>query len=378
MKTLFALVCSMGLASAAWAEGGNVYVMSNGISGNQVAVLSRAGGGALTVSGTYSTGGNGSGVGTADPFDPLGSQNALLLSEDHHWLFAVDAGSNQISVLRILGDRLALADVVPSGGNYPVSLAQRGNRIYVLNSNDGGNVTGFWFDGFGKLHPIPGSTRLLHAQTPDVGAQPDSLRSPTQLQFTPDGAWLVVPIKNLDALGTIQLFAVGEDGALAEAPVITNSFDPLPFGFMFDRKGHLLITEGLAGAVTSYRVEDDGTLAAIDRTVKNGQIATCWIDGTSQFVYASNTNSNTLSGYRLDRDGSLQLLNANGIAFDLGANHDPVDVRVSGDRRFLDVANTGNGSVSTFRIDPVDGKLLPVGETAVFPALSGMEGLAAE
>jgi len=352
--------------------------MSNGATENRIAVLGRHADGTLAIKGTYSTGGQGSGVGTADPFDALGSQNSLLLSQDRHWLFAVDAGSNQVSVLRIEGDRLVLTDVVPSGGSYPASLAQRGDVLEVLNAGEGGNITGFRIGFDAHLHPIPGSTRLLHAVTPYVGSQPNSFYTPTQVQFTPDGDWLVVPVKNLAGIGTLQMFRVGWDGAVAQKPLVTNDLEPLPFGFMFDRRGHLLITEADTASMSSYEVGENGALEVISPLVKTGQIATCWVDGTDHFLYASNTNANTLSGFALGRNGSLTLLEPSGIAADLGANHEPADVKVSGDQQFLYVSNTGAGTVATFRINPRNGKLTALGETAVFPPLSGMAGLTAQ
>jgi 6-phosphogluconolactonase len=380
MRTLqlLASVGLLGVASQAWSQWGDVYAMSNGATENQITVLGRHADGTLAIKGTYSTGGQGSGLGTADPFDALGSQNSLLLSQDRHWLFAVDAGSNQVSVLRIDGDRLVLTDVVPSGGSYPASFAQRGDVLEVLNAGEGGNITGFRIGFDGHLQPIPGSTRLLHAVTPYVGSQPNSFYSPTQVQFTPDGEWLVVAIKNLAAFGTIQTFSVSRDGAVAQKPAITTDLDPLPFGFMFDRRGHLLVTEADTASMTSYDIEENGTVKPISALVKTGQIATCWVDGTDHYLYTSNTNANTLSSFALGKDGSLSLLEPSGVAADMGANHEPADVKVSGDQQFLYVGNTGAGTVATFRINPSNGQLTALGEVSVFPPLSGMEGLTAQ
>src|SRR5436305_1920706 len=96
VKTLFALALlpafALGSGGAALARGnvGAVYTLTNAAAGNRVAVFDRASDGALTPAGTYSTGGLGSG-------DGLGSQGALALSQGNKWLFAVNAGSNEIS-----------------------------------------------------------------------------------------------------------------------------------------------------------------------------------------------------------------------------------------------------------------------------------------
>jgi hypothetical protein len=54
--------------------------------------------------------------GTINP----GSQGSLILNDDETRLFAVDAGSNQISVVKVLDGHLSLAGVFPSGGAGPV------------------------------------------------------------------------------------------------------------------------------------------------------------------------------------------------------------------------------------------------------------------
>jgi hypothetical protein len=82
-----------------------------------------------------------------------------------------DAGSNQISVLRILpGGLLALVrgGVVPSAGVLPLGVAVHGKLVYVVNAGTGGsNYTGFRLTPAGRLAPVPGSTVALPS-----GSQP--------------------------------------------------------------------------------------------------------------------------------------------------------------------------------------------------------------
>ena len=80
---VFALVLSAvawgGVAVAAPGAIGAVYVLTNATSGNAVAVWNRAADGTLTAAGSYVTGGQGNGGG-------LGSQGAIILSQDNQWL----------------------------------------------------------------------------------------------------------------------------------------------------------------------------------------------------------------------------------------------------------------------------------------------------
>src|SRR2546430_6410732 len=81
------------VAAAADAPGA-VFALTNQVAGNSVATFARAADGSLTWAGSVATGGTGAGSG-------LGSQGALALSDDGRWLFAVHAGSNEVSAFRV-------------------------------------------------------------------------------------------------------------------------------------------------------------------------------------------------------------------------------------------------------------------------------------
>ena len=114
-----------------------------------MAVFNRDAHGQLTPAGEFSTGGAGDPVpqGTDPATDPLASQGALILDQGNQFLFAVNAGSNQISVVAIgANGQLTPASVSSSGGVNPVSLASTESRLYVVNAGDSShaaNVTGF-------------------------------------------------------------------------------------------------------------------------------------------------------------------------------------------------------------------------------------------
>ena len=121
---------------------GHVYVNDNTAGENTVAGFDRHADGTLSpIPGSpFAVGGAGSGHG-------IGSQGALQLSADGRYLLAADAGSNQISVLRIKPNgslTRAEGSPVASGGNEPVSIAVHDSLVYVANAGDGGsNYTGF-------------------------------------------------------------------------------------------------------------------------------------------------------------------------------------------------------------------------------------------
>ena len=133
---------------------GAVYTLTNTASGNAVAVFDRAGNGTLTAAGSYATGGNGTGA-------ALGSQNSVIMNNNEKWLFAVDAGSNDIAVFSVDPVGLTLIGRTPSGGTDPISLTVHKDVLYVLNAGGAGNITGFNVMGDGTLVAIPNSTEPL-------------------------------------------------------------------------------------------------------------------------------------------------------------------------------------------------------------------------
>src|ERR1700733_12966636 len=110
---------------------GHVYLDGNTAGANTVAAYDRAPDGSLTPTpgSPFAAGGAGLGAG-------LGSQGAIQLADNGRYVLAVDAGSNQISVLRTNRDG-SLTQVpgspVSSGGVEPVSIAVHGNLVYVAN-----------------------------------------------------------------------------------------------------------------------------------------------------------------------------------------------------------------------------------------------------
>jgi 6-phosphogluconolactonase len=100
---------------------GHVYLNDNTAGTNTIAAFDRHTDGSLSpIAGSpFAAGGAGTGSG-------LASQGALQFSSDGHFLIAVDAGSNQLSVLRITHDgglRQVAGGVVSSDGADSVSLA---------------------------------------------------------------------------------------------------------------------------------------------------------------------------------------------------------------------------------------------------------------
>ena len=338
-----------------------VFVLTDNPSGNQVVAYDRAANGSLTQVGAYSTGGTG-GVLDGSVVDHTASQGALAYDSSRGLLFAVNAGSSTVSVFHVLGDHLALRQVVSSGGTFPVSVAVRGGLVYVLNALNGGSVQGF--AAFGDfLLPLPGSNRSLGL---NPSATPQFTTTPGQVAFSPDGSKLIVTTKaNSNA---IDVFRVGRVGYLSFAPVVNVEPGTVPFAVSFDRAGNLVVAEAGTNALATYGLNPDGTVSLLHR-VPTGQSATCWVAAAGSFFYASNAGSGSVSGFASGAGGSLSLLG--NTSTDAGT----VDAAATPDGSFLYVQTGAQGNVDAFHVNG-DGSLNAIGSVTV-PGAIGGEGIVA-
>lgn len=338
---------------------GAVYTITNAVSGNEVLVYKRSANGSLSFLNSYPAEGLGSGAG-------LGSQEAVALSKNGRWLFVVNAGSNQVSVFAVRERRLKLIDVIDSGGEMPISLTSHDRLLYVLNAGGSGNISGFRIRENGSLEPLAGSTQPL--SNGGAGESP----GPAQISFSPDGGFLVVTEK---ATNLIDVYTV-EDGA-AGSPVTYPSAGITPFGFAFDRRDHLIVSEAFGGepggsAMSSYEVDED-TFEVISPSVGTTQTAACWvvISKNGKYAYTTNTGSGSISSYRIDKDGAITLLDAQaGLT---GDGSSPIDMTLSNNGRYLYALGAGSHTISIFRVKE-DGSLVALGDVSV---PEGAVGLAA-
>jgi DNA-binding beta-propeller fold protein YncE len=340
---------------------GAVYTMTNQATGNQVLMYSRDSNGTLTLMGRFPTGGRGTG-------DGLGSQGSLVLGNHVPLLFAVNAGSNEISVLATMPTGLRLVHKVNSGGVRPISLTVHNRLLYVLNDGGGSSIAGFTVGQDGHLTPLPNSIRPLSG--PGV--------NPAQIQFSPDGRMLVVTEK---ASNMIDVYRVGSDG-LTTGPLAQPSAGLEPFGFAFHPlTGNLVVSEaandlpGQASA-SSYTLTNNGQLQVVSGAVHNMQQASCWVSLADQLgiAFVSNTASGTISSYRLGQDGSLSLVNPTAATTALGSA--PQDLAMSQLNRYLYVLNAGTGNIGGYQVMS-DGSLMHLGDFAGVPVDAGAQGLAA-
>jgi 6-phosphogluconolactonase (cycloisomerase 2 family) len=338
-----------------------VFVQTDGAAGNQVVAYDRQPDGALTWSGTNDTGGLGGQL-SGSQVDFLASQGSLAYVQNARLLLALNAGSNSVSVFSVRGADLSLLEVVPSGGEFPNSIAVDGNLVYVLNARDGGSLTGFQLSG-SELLAIPGSARALGLTTPTDSTE--FTHTPGQVAFSPSGDQLLVTTKATTS--AIDVYGVHRDGTLSAAPTVNTEAGAVPFALTFDRWGDVVVANAGTNSVTTYHLDPSGVLTAI-ATATTGQAATCWVSTSRDDLYASNAGSGSVSTIA-DRRGSL------GRTTTTGTVPGTVDSATTPDGRFLYVQGGKNGSLDAFSVGPT-GSLAQIGALVVPNAIGG-EGLVA-
>jgi len=322
---------------------GYVYVNDNTAPANTIAGFARHADGTLSAlpGSPFSAGGSGLGSVT-------GSQGALQMAAHGRYLLAVDAGSDQISVLRIHRDgalTLVRDGVVSSNGVRPVSIAVHRRLVYVANAGAGGSdYTGFRLTRGGRLRPLADSTVAL----------PDSA-SPGDVLFNGTGTNLA---GTRVGTGQIDSFSVGADGRLTAAagsPFAAQG--PGPFGSEFrpTNPAELYVSNAHGGAgngtVSAFRVASDGTLSSIGSSpFADLQTAPCWVEIThdGRFLFTVNTASSSISRYAITADGSLRLLGSTPFREPTGLG--PFDARLSPDGGTLWVVAPGRNVVSGFTV----------------------------
>jgi len=348
---------------------GAAFAMTNESGRNRIIEYERARNGELKRVGSIRTRGRGTGT-------DLDTQGAVILSRDHRFLYATNAGSDNVSVFSVRGSELTFVQKVYAM-DVPNSLTMHGDLLYVLVGSVAGNgILGFKVADNGRLTPLPKSFRALSSP----------IAVPGQVQFSPDGRLLLVTQKTTNVAlapkNAIDVFQVKSDGLTTKVPKRAASHGLRPFSLAFRGDGDLVVVEAFnaadgKSAVSSYRVSQNGRLNVRSGSVRNRQTDACWIVVTrdGRHVFTANFGSGTISSYRFTPNGRLRL--KDGKAASLGLLSQPVDLALSGDSRYLYLLLRGTGAVASFAIDD-RGALKPLGvETGGLPVADGASGLAA-
>jgi 6-phosphogluconolactonase len=344
---LVASLSLLGTAAAASASTtspvtGYTYVDGNTATANTIDGFARHADGSLTAMAGSPFAAGGAGLGTG-----LASQGAIQVTRDGRYLLAVDAGSNQISVLRVTagGVPVLLGQPVSSGGIKPVSVAvSPSGLVYVANSGTGGsNYTGFRLSPDGTLTPIPGSTYTV----PDASGLGDVF-------FNALGDHLIGTRTGTSLIDSFVVLPGGRLLAAQGSPSTGQGLGQLGGEFSPASPSQLFISDAHNGAglgtISAYRDSLLGQLSSIGASpYADGQTAPCWVEIShdGRYLFTVNTGSGNISSYSVNPDGSLVLIGSTPIT---GGGAD-TDARLSPDGKYLLVDGSGMHFVSVFAVN---------------------------
>ena len=259
-------------------------------------------------------------------------------------LLATDAGSiGSVCVFAFDARTRTLTPVqgspFPAGrGTRAIAVDPGGRLVYATNAVDG-SISGYTMDpSTGELRTLAGSAFI----STDAGT--------VTLAIDPFGRFLYASNDNVN--GTVSGFAI-EGGSLSHAPKSPLPVAATPGPLAIDPRGRFLYVGASVSA--AYNIDAaNGQLSPI-ATSFAPQPAGLAIDPAGRYLFATYA-SNRVVAYAIATNGALtEISNAT-----TGAG--PRGVAVGRDGRHLFVANAGDGSISTYRID--DGKLTGIGVTA--------------
>jgi 6-phosphogluconolactonase len=321
---------------------GYTYVDGNTATANTIDGFARHADGSLTplAGSPFSAGGAGLGSG-------LASQGAIQVTSDGRYLLAVDAGSNQISVLRVTanGVPVLVGQPVFSGGIKPVSVAVSPfGLVYVANQGNGGSgYSGFRLHRDGSLTPIAGST----INVPDGSGLGDVF-------FNAFGNHLIGTRTGTSLIDSFVVLPGGHLLAAHGSPFTGQGLGQLGAEFSPASPSQLFVSNAHngtdLGTVSAYRDGLFGRLSPIGSSpYADGQTAPCWVEIShdGKYLFTVNTGSGNISSYSINRDGSLVLIGSFAIK---GGGAD-IDARLSPDGNYLLVDGSGMHFVSAFAVN---------------------------
>jgi 6-phosphogluconolactonase (cycloisomerase 2 family) len=341
---------------------GYTYVDGNTAPANTIDGFARHADGSLTplAGSPFSAGGAGLGSG-------LASQGAIQVTADGRYLLAVDAGSNQISVLRLTahGVPVLAGQPAPSDGITPVSVAvSPSGLVYVANQGNGGSgYSGFRLHRDGRLTPIAGSTVTV----PDGSGVGDVF-------FNAFGNHLIGTRTGTSLIDSFVVLPGGRLLAAHGSPFTGQGLGQLGAEFSPTNPSQLFVSNahngtGL-GTVSAYQDGFLGQLTSIGSSpFADGQTAPCWVEIShdGKYLFTVNTGSANISSYAINRNGSLVLIGSFAIK---GGGAD-IDARLSPDGKYLLVDGSGMHFVSVFAVNggnltevPSSPTPLPAGATS--------------
>jgi 6-phosphogluconolactonase len=384
-------MASAGSSSKSKGAAGFMVTQTNDPGGNELVVFSRDAKGKLKQVQSLSTGGDGTtqNVGCGPNCPILDSQGAVDMTPNGKLVFVANGGSDTVTSFVRRGKGYRRVDEQSSGGDLPLSVTTRNGLLYVLNTNDG-TISGIRYTSTGQMSAINNSTKPIAGQGQNMVFPSGGAR---QVGFDNTGDQVVVTelatfLGGTPPPGVISSFAVNSNGTTDDA-VSTRSATPLPFGFAFDRRNNLIVSEvnddtgAMDGSVTSYNYNESTGVPAPINTLTSGGALPCWVSITrnGKYAFVINTGAGRPAGaakYSIGNDGTLT---SKGVTEAPSGTFLWTDPAQSRDSKYLYVLaptgpmNTEDSHIDQYKISSRGGLTYVRSTSSNLPAgVSGLDG----
>ena len=297
--------------------------------------------------------------------------NPSFLAVDHgrQFLYSVHADLSYVTAFAIdvTSGGLTLLNRQETGGTNPVHLAvDPSNRFLVVSNYSSGSMAVLPINGDGSLAPRSDLVELPGSPGPHPTQQTSS--HPHHNPFDPEGRFLLVPDKGLDAVFVFQLDVAS--GALVPAATPSVRAEPgagprhadfhprLPYAYVLNE---------LDSTVAVYEYDSqNGSLSRRqllstlpDDFTGDNTSAEIAVHPSGLFLYGSNRGHDSIVAYAIDQ--------TNGLLTHLGwtssGGERPRYFGLDPSGTYLYACNELGHNIVAFRIDPAAGSLTPTGRS---------------
>jgi len=270
-----------------------VYTLNAG-SPNYLHIFAGDNTGNVTFSGQVSTGGNGESVGVQ-------SQGCLCTLGSY--ILAVNSLSNTLSLLwanQTDPTMVTLVATASTGGDWPLSVTATANAnvniACVVTSGVSNILRCFTFNTTG-LWIVAGSDRTLGLVLTNP---PLTHTGPGEVSFLPSGKGVAISIKT--ATPPIMVYSVDPTGMTGAVPTVSPVLGNVPFAFVFDTDGSIVLVDAAANGVYSGIIDMTVNASLSISLLTPGyfiipnQKAACWISwATGGEFFAANAGTMNIS-----------------------------------------------------------------------------------
>ena len=327
------------------ATGANFVYTNNNINGpNTVSGFSVAANGTLTpVPGSpFTTGGTGNGI--------FFGYNSFAVTNIGNFLFASDAGSNDVSVFSINPGTGALSLVAGSpfatggsAGSNEIGVSPTPDGMFLMAANSGShNLTVFSIASSGALSPIAGSPF-------------PALSLPDAIKVSPDRKFLAVAEPLSDQ---VEMFSIASNGSLTSLGAFPGGGGNFGLTGVDINCASSLLYGGEASTslniVDGYSITSTGALTPIPGSPfmpgvgVDSNVVLLSPDDKTLFV-SNGFSGNTITAFSVASNGSLMLVPGSPFPMNPGAIF-PLGMAISRDGSLLYVANGASDSISVFSV----------------------------